>query len=483
MGEYGVTKQGYVLKRQDTIYNDIADRVQRYAGIDIAKKSDSVLNLAIFMPISDLIAQLHEECLDVYNSLHPSTAEGVALDDACQFGNVRREAARKTVYQISCNMTDGNTLLAGTIIAADTNPRHDLLCDADTVVSRDAFNEAYIRLVVAASGVTYEVQIDDEKYTYISDGTDAEAILQGISDVIKTDCINKSIQDGILVLRCKKPEELHSMKLSESLTTESVTGLVKFSTAEYGAIILPDNTITNIISNSSTGFNWCDNRIDPIAGCLATPDYEYRQDYIAQIYSNASNMKESIRSYLLQHVENIISVNVYENYTDTIDSEGRLPHSIEVIAEGGKDDDIAYGILARRAGGIQTNGDVSVQCEGENGTIIEIRFNRPVSVYAWLSVTLSGDKASIPSNYVRLVTDLAMERYGSLTAGESLYNQTLIGAIYSKIPGLSRVEVKQYHSSNSGAVPQEHEYTDDNIIAKKREKIVIAENRIKVVIA
>lgn len=68
-------------------------------------------------------------------------------------------------------------------------------------------------------------------------------------------------------------------------------------------------------------------------------------------------MKESIRSYLLQHVENIISVNVYENYTDTVDSEGRLPHSIEVIAEGGKDDDIAYGILARRAGGIQTNGE------------------------------------------------------------------------------------------------------------------------------
>lgn len=73
------------------------------------------------------------------------------------------------------------------------------------------------------------------------------------------------------------------MKLSESLTTESVTGLVKFSTAEYGAIILPDNTITNIISNSSTGFNWCDNRIDPIGwmSCdsgLRVPAGLYRTD-------------------------------------------------------------------------------------------------------------------------------------------------------------------------------------------------------------
>ena len=137
MGEYGVTKNGFVLKRFDAVYESLAEKVKDYAGIDIDKKSDSVLNLAIFYPVADLIARLHEESLDVYNSLHPSTAEGVALDDACQYANIRRKAAKKTVYQISCNMTDGNTLLAGTIIAADTNPRHDLYCDSDTVVSRE----------------------------------------------------------------------------------------------------------------------------------------------------------------------------------------------------------------------------------------------------------------------------------------------------------------------------------------------------------
>ena len=419
MGEYGVTKNGFVLKRFDAVYESLAEKVKDYAGIDIDKKSDSVLNLAIFYPVADLIARLHEESLDVYNSLHPSTAEGVALDDACQYANIRRKAAKKTVYQISCNMTDGNTLLAGTIIAADTNPRHDLYCDSDTVVSREA---------------------------------------------------------------CSLPEETHRLVLSESLTTASVTGLVKFSTGEYGSIIMPDRAINQIISNKSTGFNWCENRIAPVAGRLAAEDYEFRQDYIAQIYSHSSNMVDSIRSYLLANVDGVETVNVYENTGDTVDEEGRLPHSIEVIVEGGTDSAVAYGILSCRPGGIQTNGEVSIDCDGENGESINIRFNRPSSIYAWISVSLSGDVKAVPSNYKRIITDLMMDNYGTLTAGQTLYIQALISEIYKKVPGLTRVVITQANTTSSSTVPGDSDYKDENIQAKKREKIVVAENRIKVVL-
>lgn len=482
MGEYGVTKKGFVLKRFDAIYGSLAEKVKQYAGIDITQKPDSVLNLAIFFPVTDLIARLHEENLDVYNSLHPSTSEGVALDDACQFSNIRRKAAKKTTYQISCNMTDGNILLTGTIIAADTNPRHDLYCDADTMVSRAEWNELYIRPVIAKKGTTYTIMIDDEKYTYIADSDDQESILEGMAEMIDVSGISVTVSDGILELKCDDAETVHVSELSESLTTESVTGLVQFSTGEYGSIIMPDRTITNIISNKSTGFHWCENRITPVAGRLAAEDYEFRQDYIAQIYSHSSNMTESIRSHLLQNVDNIVSVNVYENTGDVVDDEGRLPHSIEVIAEGGSDSDVAYGILACRPGGIQTNGEVSMDCQGEEGSVINIRFNRPTIIYAWLKISISGDKSSIPSNYRRLILDLMLDEYGSLTAGQTLYNQSAISEIYKKLPGLSRVVVTQYHTSDSTEIPLDSDYEDANITVKKREKIVVAENRIKVVL-
>lgn len=482
MGEYGVTKNGFVLKRFDAVYSSIAEKVKDYAGIDIEKNPDSVLNLAIFFPVADLIAQLHEENLDVYNSFHPSTAEGSALDDACQYANVRRKAAKKTVYKISCNMVDGNTLLAGTIIAADTNPRHDLYCDADTVVSRNTWNEVYIRLVTAETGTVYTVEIDDDPFTYIADSADQEKILSGIAGLIQVDGVTTSIKDNVLAIKCATADATHRLTLSESLTTESVTGIVKFSTGEYGSILMPNKTITKIISNKSAGFNWCENRLPPTAGRLAAEDYEFRQDYIAQIYSHSSNMVESIKSYLLANVENVGTVNVYENTSDAIDDEGRLPHSIEVIAEGGTDSDVAYGILACRPGGIQTNGEISIDCEGENGETINVCFNRPSVIYAWLSVELSGNSHVIPSNYKRIITDLMMEEYGSLTAGQTLYNQALISDIYKKVPGLTRVSVKQYHNSDSSIVPESNRYEDANIPARKREKIVVAENRIKVVL-
>ena len=482
MGEYGVTKNGFVLKRFDDVYNSLAGNVKRYSGINIEKKPDSVLNLAIFFPIADLVAGLHEEALDVYNSLRPSSAEGVALDDACQYGNVRRKAAKKTTYNISCNMIDGNTLLAGTIIAADTNPRHDLQCDVDTVISRDAWNEVYIRLVTAQIGATYKVAIDDESFSYVSESSNQETILSEIAGMIRVDGVTAAVEENMLTLKCTAPEITHRLTLSETMTTASITGLAKFSTIEYGSVIMPDKTINKIISNKSTGFNWCENRIEPTAGRGAAEDYEMRQDYVAQIYSHSSNMAASIRSYLLANVDGIQTVNVYENCKDVPDDEGRLPHSIEVIAEGGTDSDIAYGILASRSGGIQTNGEVSVNCIGENGDYVDVYFNRPSTIYAWLQVTISGDANVMPSNYKRLITDLMLTEYGSLSAGQMLYNQAAISEIYKKIPGLTRVSVTQYHTADSAFVPGSDLYEDANIQAKKREKIVVAENRIKVVL-
>ena len=484
MGEiYGVTSKGFILKRFDDVYASLAEKVKNYAGIDIENKPDSVLNLAVFFPVADMITQLHEECLEVYNSLHPSTAEGVALDDACQYANVRRRAAKKTSYQISCNMTDGNTLLAGTIVAADTNPRHDLRCDADTVVSRDAWNEAYIKPVSTVSGLTYIVTIDDEKYTYLSNSDDENAILEGIANAVSVDGVSTAVKDGAVALICDDADVVHKMELSNTLTTVSITGLVEFSTEEYGAISMPEKTITHIISNKSTGFNWCENRIAPVLGRLAAEDYELRQDYIAQINNNSGNMIGSIQSYLLSHVSDIKTVNVYENTGDSIDSEGRLPHSIEVIADGGTDENVAYGILSCRPGGIQTNGEISVDCVGVNGEKINIRFNRPSTIYTWISVKLSGDEQTVPSNYSRIVTDMLLDEYGDLESGQSLYNQSLISEIYKKIPGLTRVSITQYHSTDSGVIPTENQYEDSNIIAKSREKIVVVENRIKVVLS
>lgn len=480
MGElYGVTPKGFILRRFDTIYADLAERIKRYAGIDITANENSVLNLAICYPVCDIAAQLHEENLEIYNSLHPSTAEGTALDDCCQFGNILRRSARKTVYQISCNVTDGNTIRKDTIIAADTNPRHDLYCDEDTVVSREAFNEAYIRLVVTQSGQSYTIAIDDQEYAYTSQDGNQETILNGLKAALGSS-YDVGVENGLLAIKGKQPDEIHKLVLSDNLTTDSITGLVQFSTEEYGPIVMPMGTITNIISNLSTGFNWCENRINPDVGRLEEEDWEYRQSYMERIYSYSSNMADSIRSYLLNNVEGIETVQVYENDEDTEDGEGRAPHSVEIVVSGGDDEEIAYGILRSKAGGIGTNGSVEVDCVGLNGEIIKIRFNRPMGIYAWIMVELHGQKSGIPSNYEKIVKDIILNAYSGLQAGDPLILQRVIGEIYLQVSGVEYAYIYQYHSKVAGATPDNEDYEQTNISVASREMVILSADRIEV---
>lgn len=481
MGElYGVTKNGFVLKRYDRVYAELAEKIKRYAGIDITANENSVLNLAFAYPFCDIVSQLHEENLDVYNSLHPATAEGVALDDCCQFANLKRQPASKTKYRISCNMVDGNTLKAGTIIAADTNPRHDLKCVADTAVSRETFNEAYIKLVISEAGQAYTVTIDHVKHTYVSASSDPADILSGIIGSLPAG-YDISITDGVLGIKCREADETHVLGLSNNLTTESVTGIVEFETEEYGAIPMPDRTITMILSNLSTGFNWCENRISPTLGRLEAEDWEYRQTYIERIYSHSSNMTDSIRSYLLGNVPGVEMVEVYENDEDVADAEGRLPHSIEVVVEGGEDEAVAYGILSSKAGGISTNGAVSVVCTGVNREEIEIRFNRPEKIYVWLRVEIHG--TNISGDYAKVVRDIYMDAYRELGPGEPIILQEHTGEVYRELPGAEYVYVSRYCSGSPHASPAAGDYSQTNVAVQDKAVAIVSEDRIEVVVA
>ena len=122
-----------------------------------------------------------------------------------------------------------------------------------------------------------------------------------------------------------------------------------------------------------------------------------RQSYIAKSALRSNTMIDSIIAELLNNVANVESASGYENDTDMTDSRGLPPHSIEIIVEGGDNYEIAGAILRRKAGGIQTYGNVEVPVPGNYGDAIMVRFNRPEYLYTWLKVTLHGDGRKLPT--------------------------------------------------------------------------------------
>ena len=106
----------------------------------------------------------------------------------------------------------------------------------------------------------------------------------------------------------------------------------------------------------------------------------------------------------MNNVAEISSAVAFENDTDLTDSEGRPPHSIEVVADGGDEAAIAQQILLYKAAGIQTFSKEVVDVPTSFGTTVAVRFNRPVPVYVWIKVSVvKNPEDAMPPNYKELI--------------------------------------------------------------------------------
>ena len=233
--------------------------------------------------------------------------------------------------------------------------------------------------------------------------------------------------------------------------------------------------------NNISGVKGVTNLLEPIYGRLAETDIELRQSYIAKSALRSNTMIDSIVAELLNNVVNVESATGYENDTENVNARGMPPHSIEIIVEGGDASEIASAILRRKAGGIQTYGNVVVDVPGSYGDSIPVRFNRPEYLYAWLKIVLHGDESRLPINYARLTVQSVLEDGSRLSAGESLLTQLLNDGIYSRVAGVSYIDIYTAYSIDTSYVPGESDYQLKNIPATSRQKVLMDEKRIEVI--
>lgn len=479
--EYGVTQEGFVLKRMDTILEELHADLSEGFGFDTRLNPQSFLNVLI-TTFGSQIADMWEVAQNSYYAKYPATAEGINLDNAVQYSGIRRQKSKKTYYPIHCTGDDGTFVRSGVIIASTTVPATKLLATSEFTITRESFNGVSIRIVSLTQGI-YSIAINGVEYSYSFDGSgDKKQILEGLKAEIDNAGYTVEVDTESLVLKIVDNTIGRSnvLVLSENLTTVEVTTIASFETEEYGKFVLPNETITDIITNIS-GLNSVTNLLIPTYGKLQETDIELRHSYLAKSAIRSNRMIDSIISQLLNTVNGIESATGYENETNQVDSEGRSPHSIEIVVEGGSDIEIAQVILDKKAAGIQTFGDVEIQVATTYGDLIPVRFNRPQYIYAWLRVTLYGDKSYLPANYKSLTESAILEYAKNIIAGDDLIIQLLHEGIYDVVPGLTYVKIEIVATKDSSYIPEE-EYTISNILATSREKILISSERIEVVL-
>lgn len=487
MPEYGITNTGFNIKRMDAIVSDIHADLKDAWGVDTSMNEQSFLG-AMIRTFSARIAELWEMAQGVYYSQYPATAEGVNLDNAMQFGGVVRLENRRTIYPIACTGDDGTDILYGTLIRSVTTPAKDFQCLLLQKISRENFRKLILSVNAGSDSAEYSIEIEGNAYSYVrKDGDKVHDILKGLKEAVICKEVVLSLvnneedkTDENLVIEAVLPQSSYRAVLTDNIIVKKATSNILFESLEYGNISVPTNTITTIVTNVM-GLDSVTNDITPTAGRIEESDIAARQSYIKRIAIRSKNIVDGIVADLYQNVDGVLSAIGMENYTDYTDADGRPPHSIEIIVDGGDESEIAQVIFDRRCPGIRAYGTTSIDISDPYGNVVAIGFSRPDYRYVWLRITMQRNtKETIAPNYVLLAKNAVMENCNDYGLGEKVILQKFLPHLYRAVTGVQYIEIKAAVTSADTERPGA--YNMDVIAMLSRQKAQFDAMRIEVLL-
>lgn len=233
------------------------------------------------------------------------------------------------------------------------------------------------------------------------------------------------------------------------------------------------NTITTI-TNPKSGITEVTNEAAFEGGRNTETDAEFRERYYISVdFAGGVNI-DAIVAAIYEGVEAVISVIGEENDTDEINEHGLPPHSIEIIAYGGLDADIAKIIFQRKAAGIQTYGSTVVPVLTTSGQIYDVHFNRPVPKRVWVRVYNLRTNDMFPLDGIEQIKESIVRYIGSsvrggLTIGQDVICVAIPTEVF-KVSGVVDFKLKisadgeNYSWRNIEIAPREKAVTDENMV-------------------
>ena len=392
----------------------------------------------------------------------------------------------------------------------------------NTVVEAVFTGTATLAVLTVSNSAAYTSTINGVAITYTSDAsaTEAEivagvvaAINAGQSEILAevsgasiilsprvpgTDWkLNLTTNLGVTVL---DPVGGLSIKASDlvtdfSLVVDSRASVSKrytpqaYESEASGAIQAPSGTLT-AIETPVTGFQAATNFLDATLGQETESDDEARVRR-QETLSTGSGHTAAIIAQIQRRVKGIQTVRAYENYTDNPDSEGRPPHSVEVLVEGGADADVAAQVWAMRAAGIQPfgniNADGSVDPDGDgtgitikdsNGADQVVHFSRPEKKYAFIqAVKTLYSEEDFPEDGDDAIAQALLAFGLTVGIGKDFLIQRFIGPAVN-IPGVGSValQIAVSNDPDDGSPT----YGTSNISIGSRQILVFDSSRISV---
>ena len=277
----------------------------------------------------------------------------------------------------------------------------------------------------------------------------------------------------MLQISSDAPQTTFAIKVSNLIITR-LGSPVTFKCDTAGAIDPVIGTLTQI-TTAYDGWTGVSNNASAYVGRDAESDVSLRQRWSSSLYDRASAMIEAIVAAVYANVDGVLTCRGYTNDTDIKDAEGRPPHSIEIVVDGGEPDAIAKQIWRNKAGGIDTFGSMSGIVVDSQGVQRTMNFNRPEAIKVWLKVTIgmNPDEVLPPAAETEIAADL-LAKGQTQSIGEDVILQRYFATVFAATTGVGYINLTACTGDTAGT------YTTDNISINDRQIAVFDASRIEV---
>jgi uncharacterized phage protein gp47/JayE len=455
---YGVTSEGFIIKRADVLKADLERDLRAEFGDD--------LDLTPSSPFGQLVAGLVPGRTELwalgqalYNAGSPSGARGVHAEDLAAYSLLSRVLAAPSTVVGILRGTEGTVVAAGKQASVGQTGSLFALTDAVTITTATV-----LRVDVSIGNVStetdYVITLGETTYTYTStNSTTEEAILAGLSALVGDDYEVATIDldgDGEAeTLRVEVPDQETPVSVSGS--TDLVIqpwSPATFQATQTGPIVAPPRSLTNIETPVS-GWEAVDNLMSETIGRDTELDDALLVRMTASSSARASASAQAIWSALTNEVDGVSYASVTENDTAVTNSAGVPAYSVEAVVQGGADEDVARAIYLKKAGGIRSYGRNDRHTfVNDQGQEVTIHFTRPTTIYAHLRVTKTLYlEESYPIDGDTLLKSLLVAYGQTLGMGHDLIAKRFEGQAVLQVPGLEDCSLEVALTTNPGDTP------------------------------
>ena len=463
MSEYGVTPDGFVIKRLETIKAEMEDSYKSVFGNSINIDAESPLGQIIGISSANE-SELWELMEALYNSQYTNTAEGISLNNAVSLVGLKRKPTTKSTISSQLMYGTISTVIpSGTILSVFGNSEARFITDSPVtlVAGTDEIQTITFSSTPTSGNFTLKYK-NETTSTILSTATNTDVQntinnLNALSGVIVTGSfaagftITFAGNDG----KQNHPNftiNTNTLDAGGAVTvtvTETIAGVPQGETTmtaeSYGALHALSGTLTEI-ETAISGLDSTKNTDDAIVGQAkeSDTDLKIRKDLSLAVPGHTTI--DDIRAELLQ-INGVTNVSIFENDTNTTDGDGRPPKSYECIVLGGDEQVIADKIWKTKPGGIET---ISTASGGDNisktvidsqGLIKIVNFSRPTSVLIYIELDITAD-ATFPDNGNEQIRN-AIVNYGSgLSVGDDVIVYPKLISSMNDIAGITDIVVR-----------------------------------------